>query len=85
MLDGPFNVLFVCTGNSARSILAESIANHWGRGHLRSFSAGSMPKGAVHPFAIDLLRSEVSRNMALMGVLRPDELDPSHLIPAQGH
>jgi len=57
MTDRPYNVLFLCTGNSARSILAESLVNRWGTGRFRGFSEGSSPKGTVNPFALDLLKS----------------------------
>ncbi len=56
MMAKVYNVLFLCTGNSARSILAESIINKLGQGKFRGFSAGSFPKGQVHPLALDLLR-----------------------------
>jgi arsenate reductase len=72
-----YNVLFLCTGNSARSILAESILRKDGRQHFRAFSAGSQPKGRVNPFAIKALNSldyptEDLRSKSWEEFVRPD-------------
>jgi arsenate reductase len=58
MADRPYNVLFLCTGNSARSIIAEAILNKVGAGKFRAYSAGSQPKGSLHPETLRLLRSQ---------------------------
>ena len=56
MAEKRFNVLFLCTGNSARSIFGERLIERWGQGRFKGFSAGSHPKGAVHPLALEILR-----------------------------
>jgi arsenate reductase len=60
-----YNVLFLCTGNSARSVLAEVLLNHWGKGRFKAYSAGSHPKGQVHPMTLGELRS---RGLSVAGL-----------------
>jgi len=60
-----YNILFLCTGNSARSIMAEKLMEHWGKGHFKAYSAGSFPNGQVNPFAIETLKA---RGLATEGL-----------------
>ena len=58
MADNPYNVLFICTGNSARSILAEVSTNHIGHGRFKAYSAGSHPRGEIHPLTLEVLSGQ---------------------------
>lgn len=58
MSDKVYNVLFLCTGNSARSIMAEKLMEHWGKGKFKAYSAGSHPSGKVNPFAIQTIKNQ---------------------------
>ena len=68
-MNRPFNVLFLCTGNSARSILAEALLNHMGRGEFKAYSAGSRPTGSVNPFALELIHKH---RLAIEGLRSKD-------------
>ena len=75
MRDRVFNVLFLCTGNSARSIMGEVILNREGVGKFKGYSAGSTPKGFIHPYTLDLIKNRDQQNAARAIMIGDSETD----------
>jgi arsenate reductase (thioredoxin) len=80
MNDSVYHVLFLCTGNSARSLMAESILNRLGQGKFKAYSAGSQPKGAVYPCALEVL-SDYRYNTAALRSKSWDEFTRPEALP----